>query len=261
MSVVNESALSVYAASFGRQIAAAAGPRDRPLNEPALKGLSRDGGRRVSLLVLDDRALPGLEDLLRGGPSGVITVLEPAPQSREMLGAVDGWSAKAVELMVSRDLASTPTVMLPDGLELKRLQTDGDGSQCAAELLSVARLVVRADPTVNESAEALATYLRNLSPSPSMLAAVDPRRAIRAVSGYRVVGTDATVLLVNTDPAWRRRGIGHAMSSAALHAACDAGATTACLSASDAGSSIYRSLGFENAGRAMQLARPVPQAG
>lgn len=263
MSVVNEPAISVYAASFGRRMAAAVGPRDRLLNEPGLKGLSRDGGRRVSLLVLDDRALPGLQDLLRGGPSGVITVLEPAQQSREMLGAFDGWSAKAVEVMVSRDLASTPTVTLPDGLELQRLQTDGDGSQCAADLLSVARLVVRADPTVNESAEAFATYLRNLSPSPSpsMLAAVDARCAIRAVSGYRVVGTDATVLLVNTDQAWRRRGIGRAMTAAALQAASDAGATSACLAASDAGTSIYRSLGFENAGRAMQLARPAPRPG
>lgn len=242
-------------------MAAAAGARDRLLDEPGLKGLSRDGGRRVSLLVLDDRALAGLRDLLRGGPSGVIRVLEPAPRSREMLGGVDGWSAKAVEVMVSRDLASTPTVTLPDGLELERLQTDGDRSQCAADLLSVARLVVRADPTVNESAEAFATYLRNLSPSPSMLAAVDARCAIRAVSGYRVVGTDATVLLVNTDQAWRRRGIGRAMTAAALQAACDAGATSACLVASDAGASIYRSLGFENAGRAMQLARPAPQSG
>jgi GNAT superfamily N-acetyltransferase len=242
-------------------MAAAAGPSDKVLDEPGLVGLLRDGGRRVSLLVLDDRGLPGLQRVLRRRPSGVISVLEAAVQSREMLGAVGGWSAKAVEVMVSRGLVSTPTVPLPDGLKLVRVEIEGDGSQCKADLLSAARLVVRADPTVTESAEALTTYLRNLSPPPSMLAAVDAYCAIRGTAGYRVSGPDATVLLVNTDQAWRRRGVGRAMTAAALQAASDAGAASACLSASDAGASIYRSLGFENAGRAMQLARTAPQPG
>jgi GNAT superfamily N-acetyltransferase len=253
--------MSVYAAAFGRRMAAAAGPRDQVLDEPGLVGLSRDAGRRVSLLVLDDRAVLGLQRVLRGVPGGVISVLEAASQSREMLAAVAGWSAKAVELMVSRDLAGTPTVPLPNGLKLDRVEIESDGSRCKADLISAAGLVVRADPSVTESAEAFATYLRNLSPSLSMLVAVDARHAIRATAGYRVTGPDATVLLVNTDQPWRRRGIGRAMTAAALQAASDAGAVGACLSASDAGASIYRSLGFENAGQAMQLARPTPQPG
>lgn len=239
-------------------MAAVGDPRAQALDEPGLLGLSRDGGRRVSLLVLDDRALPGLHRVLRGGPSGVISVLDAALRSREMLGAAGGWSAKAVELMVSRDLAGTPTVALPAGLKLNRVGIESDGSQSAADLLSAARLVVRADPTVSESAEALATYLRHLSPPPSMLAAVDAHKAVRATAGYRVTGPDATVLLVNTDPAWRRRGVGRAMTAAALQAAAAAGAASACLSAREAGASIYRSLGFETAGRATQLARPAP---
>lgn len=251
--------MCVYAASFGRQMAAVIDPRGQLLDEPGLVGLSRDGGRRVSLLVLDDRALPGLHRVLRGGPSGVISVLDSALQTREMLGATGGWSAKAVELMVSRDLAGTPTVALPDGLKLDRVAIDSDGSQCDPDLLSAARLLVRADPTVTQSAETLARYIRHLSPPPSMLAAVDAHEAVRAIAGYRVIGLDATVLLVNTDPAWRRRGVGRAMTAAALRAASGAGAASACLSAREAGASIYRSLGFETAGRATQLARPAPQ--
>jgi GNAT superfamily N-acetyltransferase len=71
---------------------------------------------------------------------------------------------------------------------------------------------------------------------------------VRATAGTRVAGAEATVFFVNTDPDWRRRGIGRAMTAAALHAARDLGATRAALDASDLGASIYLSLGFESAG-------------
>lgn len=225
------------------------------LDEPGLIGLQRDEARSVSLLVLDDRALPGLQRVLRGRPGGVINVLRAAPASRDALVAVGGWSAKAVEVMVSRDLSRTPTAPLPEGLRLEPLRLAGDRRGREPELDSAARLVVRADPTVNASAEQLATSIRALSPPPVLFAAVDAEGTIRATSGYRLSGTDATVLFVNTDIAWRRRGIGRAMTAIALEAAYDAGARSACLGASDAGASIYRSLRFESAGPATQFSR------
>jgi len=152
--------------------------------------------------------------------------------------------------MVSGDLSSTPARSLPDGLVQRRL-----GDPCAPDLLSAARLVVRADPTVTQSPEEFATYVRNLSPPPMLLAAVDHTGAVRATSGYRVTETDATVMLVNTDPAWRRRGVGLAMTSSALRACAMAGATRACLEVTDAGASIYRSLNFRTAARASQFSR------
>jgi predicted N-acetyltransferase YhbS len=52
-------------------------------------------------------------------------------------------------------------------------------------------------------------------------------------------------MFVNTDPNWRGRGIGQAMTAAALSAAQGLGAQHACLDATDAGQSIYSRLGFE----------------
>jgi ribosomal protein S18 acetylase RimI-like enzyme len=53
------------------------------------------------------------------------------------------------------------------------------------------------------------------------------------------------VMFVNTAPDWRGRGIGRAMTAAALAAAQEDGARHACLDATDAGLSIYLQLGFE----------------
>lgn len=68
---------------------------------------------------------------------------------------------------------------------------------------------------------------------------------IRATSGAGAFGAEASVMFVNTDPNWRRRGIGLAMTAAALHSARASGARRACLDASRAGATIYRRLGFE----------------
>jgi ribosomal protein S18 acetylase RimI-like enzyme len=69
---------------------------------------------------------------------------------------------------------------------------------------------------------------------------------VRGTSGLGVFGAYASVMFVNTDPALRRRGIGRGMTSAALHAARECGASQAGLDASDAGRRIYAQLGFES---------------
>jgi ribosomal protein S18 acetylase RimI-like enzyme len=78
-----------------------------------------------------------------------------------------------------------------------------------------------------------------------LFAAIDDDDVVRATCGCAVFGTVASVMFVNTHPDWRARGIGRAMTVAALRAAAEHGARHACLDATDAGLSIYRRLGFE----------------
>ncbi len=100
----------------------------------------------------------------------------------------------------------------------------------------------------------MAASLRAVRPPPVFLAAVDSSGAVRATSGCRVLGHDASILFINTHQDWRRRGIGRSMTAAALHAARDAGATRACLDATEAGASIYLSVGFASAGPMAEFA-------
>ncbi|MEA2282061.1 MAG: Acetyltransferase domain [Solirubrobacteraceae bacterium] len=78
---------------------------------------------------------------------------------------------------------------------------------------------------------------------------------MRATSGSGTFGIEATVLFVNPDPGWRGRGIGRAMTAAALRAAQSSGAQRACLDATHAGLSIYLRLGFEVVARTTRFAR------
>ncbi len=55
---------------------------------------------------------------------------------------------------------------------------------------------------------------------------------------------------------YRRRGYGAALTSAALDAACAAGATSACLSATELGLPLYERMGFETVFRYLSLWRP-----
>ncbi|MEU5935030.1 GNAT family N-acetyltransferase [Micromonospora sp. NPDC047187] len=57
-----------------------------------------------------------------------------------------------------------------------------------------------------------------------------------------------TLYFVGTQPEQRRRGIGAAMTRAALHLAGERGARTAALTSSAVGESVYRGLGFRPVG-------------
>jgi len=63
------------------------------------------------------------------------------------------------------------------------------------------------------------------------------------------------VIFVNTHPDWRGRGVGQAMTAAALRAAQNSGARRACLDSSDAGLSIYARLGFKTVARTKRFFR------
>lgn len=86
----------------------------------------------------------------------------------------------------------------------------------------------------------------------SLRAAPEPMRLFAAVAEDGAVGGTSgciisvgwtTVIFVDTDPEWQRRGIGAAMTAVALAAARESGAARAILDASDAALSMYRRLG------------------
>jgi GNAT superfamily N-acetyltransferase len=78
-------------------------------------------------------------------------------------------------------------------------------------------------------------------------AAVDDAGVVRATSGSATFEAMASVIFINTDPDWRRRGIARAMTAIAPRAAQQAGARHAGIDASDAGRELYLRLGFEDA--------------
>ena len=69
-----------------------------------------------------------------------------------------------------------------------------------------------------------------------------------ATSACHLVGEYAQIFFVNTEPAWRRRGIGQAMTLEAVRAAASSGVRRAFLHATDDGASVYDRLGFERVG-------------
>jgi GNAT superfamily N-acetyltransferase len=159
--------------------------------------------------------------------------------------------------MVCRDLRTVPVVPLPDDLILRPVRRQSSDAPDGVPLREAAAIAMRADPTIRGDPDAFADYLRSLAPAFRLIAAVDTSGAVRATAGSGVFGIYASVIFVDTDPRWRGRGVGTAMTSTALHAARASGATTACLDASDAGLGIYRRLGFDAAGPVTRFYRPA----
>lgn len=146
-----------------------------------------------------------------------------------------------------RDLRTVPAASLPREFTFRPVQRPDDepGGVALHDAVAAATFAARA---IEESPAVLADFLRSLPSTFRLFAAVDDGGAVRATSGFGVFGEHATVIFVNTDPGWRGRGIGQAMTANALHAARCSGASRACLDASAAGRSIYHRLGFETAG-------------
>ena len=246
--------MTEYADAYIRRAVATSGRDATVIDAPGLHGVLGGQGAGVSLLVSGDGGRERLEAVLAPAPRGVITVLDGAERSLALIRDDPRWHAKPISMMVCRDLAAVPEAQLPGGLQCRPVAVAGPAMEDEIDLPAAIAVAVVADP--NTSAQAPTQMLdqfRAMRPQPSIGAAVDTDGIVRATCGVRVTGPDASVFFVNTDPAWRRRGIGRAMTAQALRTAHRSGATVACLNASEAGASIYRSLGFQAAGTATQF--------
>src|SRR5262249_8071360 len=130
-------------------------------------------------------------------------------------------------------------------LTVRAVQRLADDAPDGVSLQDAARAAMLADPRIDDRLDVFANDLRSLPPAVQLFAAVDRDGVVRATSGSGAFDIDATVFCANTDPEWRRRGIGHAMTAAALRGARERGVRRACLDATDAGRRIYSRLGFE----------------
>lgn len=88
-----------------------------------------------------------------------------------------------------------------------------------------------------------------------VLARIEGRPVATAVG--LVAGGGGIIINVATVPDTRRRGIGRAVTLAAMHSCADMGATVAVLQSSEMGHEVYRGLGFEDFGRYRTFARPA----
>ncbi len=240
-------AVDVYVAAFMARCDAMRHPGQAMVDDPDMYGLlPGNGDGYTRLLVTGDGACDALSALVRDARAGMITVCAAAAQCTTLLNEDPAWRGDPATAMICRDLRAVPTVPLPRELALRpvrRLADDALNGVPLAQAVATARL---AAPGITDP-QALADYLQSLPPAFGLFAAVDTTGAVRATSGSGVFGTAATVIFVNTDPGWRRRGIALAMTSAALRSAEQSGARDAGLDASEAGKELYLRLGFEAA--------------
>ena len=207
--------------------------------------------------MTDDRAYHVLEALLPRVETGMITAFASAPRCANLIADHQTWRITTPMAMVCRDLRIVPLLPLPDDLTLRPVRRRADDEPGGVPLEEAAATAMRSEPGIVGSLDAFTDYLRSLPPAFGLMAAVDAAGDIRATAGSGAFGIHASVIFVDTDPGWRCRGIGSAMTSAALHAAREAGATQACLDASDAGMRIYLRLGFEVVGPVTRVYRPA----
>lgn len=219
------------------------------VDAPGVRGLL--GGTedpRVRLLVTDDRARDALAALMRDARFGMISIFGAAARCVQLVADRLGWSSDVVTGMVCRNLDVVPAPCVPSELTVRpvhRRVDDEPGGVALHDAVATAKSAARA---IEQAPEDFAEYLRALPANFRLFAAVDRHGTARATSGSAVFGEYANVIFVNTEPGWRGRGIGQAMTSHALRAAQRSGARQACLDASAVGQSIYRRLGFETVG-------------
>jgi GNAT superfamily N-acetyltransferase len=219
-------------------------PGQPEVHQAGLHGLlACDEDPRVRLLVTDDQAYPKLVAVCAGARAGMITVFAEAVRCVELLDSDPAWRSSPATAMICRDLMDVPRLALPDALRLRAVRRVAEDPPDGVALEDAVAAVAHADP--REDAEELTAFLRSLPGATQLFAAVDADGIVRATSGGTLSGRHTRVIFVDTDPAWRGRGIATAMTSAALQAAQLQGAREATLDASEAGRPIYLRLGFE----------------
>jgi ribosomal protein S18 acetylase RimI-like enzyme len=206
--------------------------------------------RAIRLLVTDDRGYDGLVREVVGAREGVVVVFDRARRCRDFLLSRPGWCRdRPVTAMVLADVHAVPAATLPGGLVLRSVRRLVAESPKAVRLEDAVAVAIASDAGITETPTEFARFLRGLPPSVRLFAAVDDAGVVRATSGFELVGEYARIFFVNTEPSWRRRGIGRAMTLEALRSAGSSGARRAFLHATDDGASVYRQIGFDVAGR------------
>jgi ribosomal protein S18 acetylase RimI-like enzyme len=248
-------AVDLYSAGFVARYSDVREAEPVRLSEPGVRGVISADEERARLLVLDDRGYGRLATEVGVARQGLAYVFESAARCDAFLRGRSGWKARRpVTAMVLRDIDAGSTAALPDGLVLRwvdRLSGETGG----VPLEAAAAVAVASDPGITEPADQFAGFLRGLPSSVRLFVAVDEQGVPRATSGCHVFGEFARVIFVNTEPGWRRRGIGYAMTAEALRAAASSGARRAILDATDGAVTVYLRLGFEAVGRLNRYAR------
>jgi len=207
------------------------------------------GVAHTRLLVADDSGYGRLVTEVACPRPGVVFVLDRASRCDRFLHDQPGWTAHATELaMVLRDIRAVTGTALPDGLDLRCVDRVGSGAPDAVPLKDAVDAAIASDPGITDSADRVAAYLSGLPPSVRLFAAVDETGIVRATSACHVFGEYTQVFFVSTEPDWRRRGIGSAMTAGALRGAASLGARSALLHSTADGASLYKRLGFEALG-------------
>ena len=242
----------LYVRHFRERLLAMGGPAREVVEGPglvALPGTAAEADGRI--LVTDDRAHDQLRALLPTVHALVVNVFSAAEACRRLVRERGGYRPDACTAMVCADLAVIPEPLLPPGLTPWPVV---DGSPVPLEAAAAAALA--SDPTASpaQELEPFLRYLRSI-PHARFFAATDARGVVRATAASATYGTSTGVFFVNTDPSWRRRGVGSAMTALALRAAAEEGARTSVLDASSSGYRIYRRLGFTPVGELTHFVR------
>jgi GNAT superfamily N-acetyltransferase len=240
---VGEAAIDVYRDAF-----VARGRHELDSEPVVLGGRGARGVAFARLLVTDDSGYDRVVAELAAPSPGVLFVLERASRCNELLRGQPGWSAHSEMAMVLRDVDAVTDARLPDGLEVRIVRRLAAGAQDAVPLTEAVRVAVVSDLGFTDQADKVARFLGGLPSSVRVLAAVDDGGLAHATSACHVFGEYTQLFFVNTEPAWRRRGIGQAMTVAAVRAAGALGARSAFLHATDEGVAVYERLGFEAVG-------------
>ena len=248
-----ESPLDIYSDAFIARGRFDLETRPTIQTTPGIRGVAL-----IRLLVTDDSGYERLVAELAGPWRGVAMVFERAERCHELVRNSPGWNGHSEMAMVHRDIRAMTSASLPDGLRAKPVNTAFAQSLDGVTPEGAAAVAVASDPDVPDSPAGVAAFVKGMPASVSVFAAVDAEGIAHATAACQVFGEYAQVFFVNTEPAWRRRGIAMAMTFEALRAAAALGVQRAFLHATEDGLPVYRRLGFEEAGMVTRFSYAEP---
>lgn len=244
----DETLLPTFVDGFRERLLASRKPGQELLDEPGLLALLGTSPELLDgrVLVTDDRAAGVLHDRVADLSARVVNVFAGAERCAATLAAEAGYRHEPAVAMVHARLAAIDEIDLPDGLTIRPVSTASRATPHEVLLEAAAEAAMRSDPGAAPMADlaGFVGYLRSV-PNAHYVVATDDEGNVRATAAAAVFGSTTSVYFVNTDPAWRRRGVGAAITAAALRRAAGAGAERAVLDSSALGRPIYRRLGFQ----------------